>query len=145
MRRTLQLLALISLSLAALALAGLGCGTGRFVQRGINCYNAGNYPCAMSTFQEIELNNYELNPKGRVRYLTYRGLTHFRMGQTDLARRFLSEASAVYQSGDPAWLPPDAVQQLQQALAQLGGAAPPAGPAGPAEPPPTPAEPATIQ
>lgn len=142
MRRTLELTALTGLSLAALALAGFGCGTGRFVQRGINCYNAGNYPCAMSAFQEIEYNNYELNPKGRVRYLTYRGLTHFRMGQTDLARRFLTEANVVYRSGDPTWLPPDAVQQLQQALAQLGGAAPPPGPA---EPPPTPAEPTTIQ
>jgi hypothetical protein len=147
MPRMLRVAFVVGASLLALALAGLGCGTGRFVQRGINCYNAGDYPCALAAFQDIEVSGYQLNSKARVRYLAYRGLTHFRVGHLDMARRFLAEANAAYRGGDPAWLPPQVVTEMSQALAQLsGGAMPPsAPPPGPPGPAPTPAEPTNIQ
>ena len=82
---------------------------------------------------------YRLNPKGQVRYLAYNGLTYFRLGQTDSPGASSARPAPAYRSGDPAWLPPEAVVQMDQALDQLsGGAAPPPPPPAPA-PAPSPA------
>jgi hypothetical protein len=145
MRNRIRFIALAGAALLALVAAGFGCATGGgTVQRGINCYNAANYPCAAAIFRELESGGYRLNAKGRVRYLAYSGLTYFRMGQLDAARRYLVEAHAVYRSGNPRWLPPGAVAQMNQALAQLSSGTTPQQP--PAQAPtPTTEEPTYIQ
>jgi len=143
MRRTPRLITLVTGALLAIVAAALGCasGGGR-VQRGINCYRAANYPCAAAIFQDIEAAGYQLNPKGRVRYLAYRGLAHFHLRQDAFARSYLEQASAAYRSGDPTWLPPAIVAEMDRALAHLSGrAAPPLSPT----PAPAPAEPINIQ
>jgi hypothetical protein len=122
MRRTPRLLTLVIGALLAMAAAALGCASGGgHVQRGINCYRAANYPCAAAVFQEIEAAGYQLNPKGRVRFLAYRGLTHLQLRQDAFARAYLEQANAAYRSGDPSWLPPAVVAEMDQALATTAG------------------------
>ena len=141
MRRTPRLITLVIGALLAIVAVAFGCASGGgHVQRGINCYRAANYPCAAAIFQDIEAAGYQLNPKGRVRYLAYRGLTHFQLRHDAFARSYLEQASAAYRGGDPSWLPPEVVAEMDRALARLSGRASPA----PA-PSPAPAEPINIQ
>ncbi len=129
-RRILLPLAALPLLLAA------GCGMGRFVQRGINFYHGGAFPLAMQEFRGVEPYELELNPKGLCRYLVYRGLTHQRLGEAQLAASYLGRARPVCSGGDPRWLDPAIAAEA------FGGAAP-GGPApGPTPPPGGPAEPA---
>jgi hypothetical protein len=147
MRKTPRLFALAGAALLALVAAGLGCAsTAGTLQRGINCYHAANYPCAAAAFQDVEMQGAALNQKGHIRFLAYRGLTYYRMGQAEPARRLMADALVAYRSGNPAWLPQAALAELNQALAQLsGGAAPPQPAPGPA-PQPNPGEgPSDIQ
>ena len=111
------------------------------MQRGINAYSVSDYGGAMSYFSRIDEGS--LNEKGRVRLFVYRGLSRFNIGDRAGAMQDLTTGRALYQSGEPKWLPPHIVQQMDDALAQLGagGAAPPPGPphGPPAGPPPGPA------
>lgn len=136
MRGTTTLLAVAS-TLVMLGSLNSGCGTGRFVQRGIDRYNVSDYTGAAAAFDEIETERYDLNPKGRIRFLAYRGLTYYKLGRMDLAQRFLGEADVAYRSGDPAWLHPHIVTKMTEALAQLRSQSVPASP--PAEPKAAPA------
>lgn len=131
----------------AVVLLASGCGVGRHVQKGINAYNAMNFHQAMAIWQEIEPLQPEMNDKGRVRYLVFRGLTHYRLGDRQGAMHFLTQGRQAYQMGDPSWLDPYALRQLDAALADLGGNAPPVPPTGvsPAEATPVDEEPVTIQ
>jgi hypothetical protein len=140
------------LAAALLSTVGLGCGAGRHVQKGINHYTIQNYAGAMMVWQELEQDEGALNDKGLVRYLVYRGLTHYRLGHRQWAQHFLARGKQAYRGGDPAWLPGHAIQQMEQALAALGGGstvAPPAARPQPTAPPPTEQgsapEPVTIQ
>ena len=125
------------LAAALLCTAALGCGAGRQVQKGVNHYNAQNFPGALVVWQTLEQDEGAMNEKGLVRYLVYRGLTHHSLGHQQWARHFLARGRQAYQAGEPGWLPPAVVQQLEQALAGLGQAPQPAAPAG--------EEPITIQ
>jgi hypothetical protein len=137
MRQRSRLFALASAALLALVAAGLGCAsTAGTLQRGINCYNTANYPCAAAAFQDVEMQGASLNQKGHIRFLAYRGLTYFHMGQAEPARRLMSDALVAYRAGNPAWLPQAALAELNAALAQVsGGAAPPPPAPGPAPQP----------
>jgi hypothetical protein len=116
-------------------IATVGCGTGRHVQKGIVAYNAANYPGAMAIWQRLEPDQATMNDKGHVRYLVYRGMTHFRLGQRQMALHYLRQGNEAYKLGNPRWLPPYTVQEMNGALAQLQGTtAPP--PPGPTPPPP---------
>jgi hypothetical protein len=120
----------------AVALLFVGCGVGRHVQKGINSYNVGDLARAMEIWYSLQDAEAEMNPKGLVRYLVYRGLTHHRLGQRKEAAYFLSRGKRVYATGDPRWLPPQAVAEMEQALGALGGGSPAPGapPAGGSEP-----------
>jgi hypothetical protein len=116
------------------------CGVGRHVQKGINAFNAMKYHEAMSIWIELEQRIPDMNPKGVVRYHVFRGLTHNRIGDRAMALRFLTEGQRAYQAGDPAWLPPQTVQEMNATLASLRGGAPAAPAAAPgAGPEPVPA------
>jgi hypothetical protein len=126
------------LAAALLSTVGLGCGAGRHVQKGINHYTTQNYAGAMMIWQELEQDEGGLNDKGLVRYLVYRGLTHYRLGHRQWAQHFLARGRQAYHGGNPSWLPAYTIQELEQALATLGGAtaAPPAAGGPPPAPPP---------
>jgi hypothetical protein len=128
-----------------LLIAGAGCATsGRFLRRGIDCYNAGDYRCASTVFNQIEARRLELTTAGKLHYLTFRGLTFYRLAYWDLARRYLTEAFMFYRVGDPAALPANVLFQLNHALAALTGSGDGQNPSGP-EPGPNSAEPIDIQ
>lgn len=139
------ILRLIRITALALLVAGSGCAAGgRVMRTGVSCYNAGDYLCASAAFNQIETSRMELTARGKLHYLTYGGLTHFRLGHWEPARRFLTEAFLVYRASDPRWLPTDAVSQMHLALAELTRSS--AGPTVPgANPSPSPAEPIDIQ
>ena len=124
--------------LACWALLAVGCGTGRFVQRGIDRYNVADLSGAMGEWRNVESIEGELNPKGRVRYLVYRGLTHYERGERAEALHFLSSGRQAYDRGDTAWLPPNIAAKMNYALAVLTGA-----PVPPQAPPFTGPSPAT--
>jgi hypothetical protein len=115
----------------AVALVAGGCGTGRHVQRGIDMYRAGAYQPAMQHWLSIQALENDFNQKGLCRYLVFRGLTHHRLGDAQAAKHFLTRAQPVC-AGDPRFLDPPTVAEMNAAL---GGAAP--GPAGPGPSTPT--------
>jgi len=103
------------------AVALFGCNsTGRFVQRGMDAYKYGDYPLAAEHFEYVEREGMELNPKGEVRFLVYRGLTLVHLGKKDEGKALLLKGRAAYQAGDPRWLPADIVTEMDDTLAQLG-------------------------
>jgi hypothetical protein len=104
---------------AAVALFGCG-GSGRFVQRGIDAYKYGDYPLALEHFNYIEGEHLELNPKGEVRYLVFRGLTLVHLGKKDEGVKYLVKGREAYRAGDPKWLPQEIVTEMEETLAQLG-------------------------
>lgn len=103
---------------SALLLAG--CGTGRFVQRGMDAYKFGDYALAAETFDWIEQEDLRLNAQGEVRFYVYRGLTLVHLGKKDAGRAMLLKGRALYQQGDPRWLRPEIVTEMDETLAQLG-------------------------
>lgn len=104
---------------AAVALFGCG-GAGRFVQRGINAYDDGDYPLAMEHFAYIESEEMDLNPKGEVRYLVYKGLALVHLGRRDEGLKYLVKGREAYRAGNPRWLPQGTVAEMDQTLAQFG-------------------------
>lgn len=104
---------------AAVALMGCG-GSGRYVGRGMLAYNAGDYPLALETFQWIEQEGLQLNQQGEVRYLVYRGLTLVHLGKKDEGKAYLLKGREAYRQGDPKWLKPEIVTEMEETLAQMG-------------------------
>jgi len=104
---------------AAVSLFGCG-GSGRFVARGMDAYKYGDYPLAAEHFNYIEREGFELNPKGEVRYLVYRGLTLVKLGKAAEGKAYLLKGREAYRAGDPKWLPQDIVTEMDETLAQLG-------------------------
>jgi hypothetical protein len=109
--------------LAGLVLAvafAVACGgPGRFIQKGIDAYARGDYPDAAQRFTELEGDQGHMNPKGQVRYLVYRGLTAFHLGKKDEAKALLVKGKAAYDAGDPKWLPPQTVEEMNAVLGGL--------------------------
>jgi hypothetical protein len=105
---------------AALAFA-VACSTsGAQVQHGINAYQEGRLDVAMAKWKEMEARTGEMNPKGLMRYLVYRGLTHLERNEPEEARSYLRRGYRAYQRGDSRWLPPNIVERVETALKDLG-------------------------
>jgi hypothetical protein len=114
------------------------CGVGRHVQKGINAYNASDLNGAMVIWNDLDGRQAEMNEKGRVRYLVYRGLTHHRLNQRGPAVAYLKQGQLAYHRGDPRWLPTHVVSEMQAALQGVKPAVVPAPSAAPQPPPPPP-------
>jgi hypothetical protein len=109
--------------MALVAGLSLGCGVGRFVQKGIDSYQRGDYAGAMHQWNELSSQESDMNAKGLMRYCVYRGLTHNRLGQKQAALQWLTRGADLYKRGDPAWLPVPAYEEMNRVLAELGGGA----------------------
>jgi len=117
--------------LALIAAATLwlgGCGHGRHVQRGAAEYRSADYGGAMTEWRYLEDREEDLNDKGRVRYLVFRGLTHYRLyqqgrhpGEAGAALHFLARGKLAYDSGKAGWLNAKTVVEMKDALAVLAG------------------------
>lgn len=109
-------------------------------------YERASWEGALIRFRDAGEGEAQLRSRQRVRYLAYRGLTHWHLGQKEDARLYLGRAQeALGERGtDPTWLPADVREELQRASREVGvGGAPPA-PVPDAAPPdgaPTPAPP----
>jgi hypothetical protein len=119
---------------ALIAVAALwlgGCGQGRHVQRGANEYRSADYSGAMTEWRYLEDREDDLNDKGRVRYLVFRGLTHYRLyqqgrhpGEAGAALHFLARGKLAYDAGKAGWLNAKTVVEMKDALAELAGSPP---------------------
>jgi hypothetical protein len=111
----------------ALALVLSGCGaTTRELDRGTTSYQHADYRAAMIRWRYLEDREPEMKPKARVRYLVYRGLTHYRLFQRSAepmeqasALHFLARGKAAYDTGKPRWLTAEMVVQMKDALDDL--------------------------
>lgn len=113
--------AVVVASMALFGGAALGCGgSGRFVGRGMDAYKYGDYALAADTFRYIETEGLALNPKGEVRLLVYQGLSLVHLGKKDEGKASLIKGRDAYRAGDPKWLPPEIVTEMDETLAQLG-------------------------
>ncbi len=108
----------LSLTLAS----GCGAVVGHRVQKGMTFYHAGNLPCAMVVWNDLEPEELRMNPKGHLRYLAYRALTHYRLGQLPAAHHFLARALQAAQYARPGWLSSQIEGELHT-LARTGGRA----------------------
>jgi hypothetical protein len=110
-------------SAALLALGGLvGCaGPSRDLKHGMTAYESGNFHKAEARCDAIEQG--ELEGKKQVRYLVYCGLTYYRTGQMDTARSLLTSGQRLYSEGDPSWLKPLIVDEMNKAVIDLSGGA----------------------
>ena len=104
----------------ALLLAAMvtGCGVGRQIRHGINCYKTAHYAGAMEIWEEVGNCDCGLNHKATVRYLVYRGLTHYHLGEVKLARHFLHKGRQAYLHGSPRWLPRAARVEMNAILSR---------------------------
>jgi len=98
----------------------VACTSGAEVQKGINAYMRGDLNGAMDQWHECEAWTDDMNAHGRVRYLVYRGLTAFELGDAEQARRYLNKGSLALTRGDSRWLPPNIIDRMHAALAKLG-------------------------
>lgn len=121
MRRTAGL----SLALLLLFGAGLGCGAGGQVRRGVHCYKVGEYGGALMTLQELECCEHKMSTRALVRYYVYRGLSHFHLGHRDAAKHFLTQGRHAWIHHGQRFLPEEAVVEMNHALAALSGSARP--------------------
>jgi hypothetical protein len=115
MQKTLTTLALAALLLAAPA----GCGAGRNVQRGIDQYDRADYASASAEFTDLSPDEGAMNNKGLVRYLVYRGLTFYHLGQRPQAYGYLVRGKTAYDRGTKGWLKGSIVAEMDTALADL--------------------------
>jgi hypothetical protein len=104
----------------AAALFLVACGAGRFVGRGMQAYEFGDYPLALENWQFIEREGVALNEAGEVRFLVYKGLTLVHMGKKEEGKAYLLKGRAAYQAGNPKWLKPEIVTEMEETLAQMG-------------------------
>ena len=109
----------LALPLCVLLLASTaGCGIGRQIRHGINCYKTAHYAGSMEIWEELGNCDCRMNHKATVRYLVYRGLTHYHLGELRWAHHFLRKGRQAYLHGSPRWLPRGAVLEMNAILSK---------------------------
>src|SRR5262245_25931540 len=111
---------LFMIALAALLMFGCG-GATRSLQRGIESYDRTDYPSAMSQWSHITTSERSLSQRNRARYLVYRGLTHYRLGDHSSALSYLSRGKEALMRGNPGWVRADIAAEMDTALSELSG------------------------
>lgn len=108
----------------AVALSLGGCGGAQ--KRGAEAYEHADYRGAMVQWRYLEGGEAKMSDKARVRYLVYRGLTHYRIyqrsndpGEAAAALHFLARAQLGYDAGKPRWLDAETVSDMKVALGDL--------------------------
>lgn len=100
--------------------ACVSCSTsGAHVQHGINAYQKGDYGGAADQLAGLEHETSRMNPKGFCRYLVYRGLALYRVGDRTGALPFLVDGKEAMDRGDSRWIPPNIAAQVQDAINDL--------------------------
>lgn len=111
-----------ALPLLAAVAALTACGSPNIeVRLTIKQYEQGNYNAASQACSDASEDLELLGEKGRVRYLTYCGLTSYELGRREEARSLLNDAHRRYLNGHASWLKPAIVDELFKALDDLEG------------------------
>ncbi len=95
--------------------------SGAHVQHAINAYQSARYEDAMSLFVALEPDTANMNPKGYCRYLIYRGLTHYHLGDHERALHYLRRGKEALARGDRMWIPEATMDEVNTALMLVGG------------------------
>ena len=110
--RVASIAALLTLALAA-------CSTYRDdLARAKFPYNAHKYPQALALLEVLELDLDSLSKSERAEYAYYRGMSHFRLGETRHARHWLGRAAARDKQYEGR-LEPDAKKRTNDVMADL--------------------------
>lgn len=96
-----------------------GCGAGRDLKGSMRAYETGNFRSAEQRCEAIDEDAFE--GKVQVRYLVYCGLAYYKVGRQDAAREFLLNGQKLYTTGDPWWLKPLIVDEMNKAILNLNG------------------------
>jgi hypothetical protein len=124
---------LLALTLSTLLVSGCTTMSGR-VQRGVNLYERTDFASALYQFEVVGEKEPDMNRRSVIRYLVYRGLTHYRVGQRSEAWHFLTRGREAYSRGTASWLSPRTLGEMDRALMELAQNPPP--PMAPAPPGP---------
>lgn len=109
----------------ALCLGGCAAST-RDLKHSMTAYETGNFHKASQRCEAIDES--DLDGKKQVRYLVYCGLAYYKTGDMDAARSLLVSGQKAYGQGDPSWLKPLIVDEMNKAMLDLSGGARPAQP-----------------
>jgi hypothetical protein len=111
---------LLMIALSALLIVGCG-GATRNLQKGVERYERTDYTGAKSQWSSLTTSESSLNQKNLVRYLVYRGLTHYRLGERTSALSYLGRGRDALARGNQAWLRANIVAEMDRALGDLNG------------------------
>jgi hypothetical protein len=106
--------------LLAIGLGLAGCGVRGGIRHAINHYNSGEYEEAKQVWIDLETRDKGMPLKARVRYLVFRGLTHWRLGEVVAARYYLYWGLVAYEEAGEEWIPAENLAEMREALQQLG-------------------------
>ena len=92
-----------------------------YIGRGIREYREEKYMRAMERWRNLEKREADLNTTSYIRYLIYRGLTHYKLKQRENAYKYLTKGIAEYKKNDSKGLPYEAVYETENAIRELRG------------------------
>ena len=130
---------LLALTLATLVMAGCGTSVAGAVGRGMTRYGRSDYQGALNELAEVSDREDRMNSKAACRYLVYRGLSHYHLGQRDQAYLFLARGRGMVVRGEREWLSEPIIAEMERALAVLASGMPTPPPLT-SPPPPAPAQ-----
>ena len=107
-------------ALLALVLGLAGCGVRGGIRHAINHYEDGEYQDAKEVWLELEARHKGMPLKARVRYLVFRGLTHWHLGEIVAARYYLYWGRQAYEEAGEQWIPEENLPEVREALQALG-------------------------
>ena len=105
--------------LLAVGLGLAGCGVRGGIRHAIYHYENGEYDEAKQVWVDLEARDAGMPLKARVRYLVFRGLTHWRLGEVVSARYYLYWGQKAYEEAGEMWIPPENLPEMREALQQL--------------------------
>jgi hypothetical protein len=115
---------LLALTLTTLFMAGCGASVAGSIGRGMTRYGRSDFPGALNELAEVSEREDRMNSKAAVRYLVYRGLSHYHLGQRDQAYMFLVRGRQTFVRGEREWLTEPIIAEMEQALAVLASGMP---------------------
>lgn len=97
----------------------VGC-VGGSIQMAMDNYASGYFRTADAQFAELESQITSMNPKGYVRYCTYRGLTRLALGDPATGCAWLRRGRDTFARGERRWLPENVETRMRFELQRCG-------------------------
>lgn len=112
-------------TLALFTLLAAGCGGPVIgeLNRTMKDVDGKEYEVAATRCQWLHSQESKMNEKAAMRFRVYCGLAYYNVNKPNRAYKYLKSGDAMYRSLNPAWLPPETVDAMEQTLAKLEGKA----------------------